>query len=328
MKTSTPSSSSSAVPWRLSGLVVSAYSRFASLRPGPAAVERAALVAADDPARAGALEDPGHRHAGGAAAGRQDADVLDPLADDAESVEKRREHDDRRPVLVVVEDGDVEALTQPPLDLEAARRRDVLEVDPAERGRDHLNGADDLVRVLRVEADRERVDAGELLEQDGLALHHRHRPARPDVAEPEDGGAVAHDRDGVALDRQVPDLLRVVGDRPRYAGDTGGVRHRQVLARLDRDARPHLELPAEMEQEGAVGDVDDLDALDLADGVDDQVEVVLVVGEDRDVADLRRLLDADEVDRSERAARFADRRRQARERAGPVVDAHADGGAE
>ena len=38
--------------------------------------------------------------------------------------------DDRGAVLVVVEHRDVEPLAQPPLDLEAARRRDVLEVDP------------------------------------------------------------------------------------------------------------------------------------------------------------------------------------------------------
>ena len=47
---------------------------------------------------------------------------------------QRGEHDDRRPVLVVVEDRDVELLVQPALDLEAARRRDVLEVDAAEAG--------------------------------------------------------------------------------------------------------------------------------------------------------------------------------------------------
>ena len=83
-------------------------------------------------------------------------DVLDPLADDRKCVEQRGEDHDRRSVLVVVEDGDVELRPQPLLDLEAARRRDVLEVDPAEAGRDRLHGGDDLVGVLRVEADAAR----------------------------------------------------------------------------------------------------------------------------------------------------------------------------
>ena len=63
-----------------------------------------------------------------------DLHVLDPLVDDAQRVEQRGEHDDGRAVLVVVEDGDVERLAQPALDLEAARRRDVLEVDAPEAG--------------------------------------------------------------------------------------------------------------------------------------------------------------------------------------------------
>ena len=55
---------------------------------------------------------------------------------------ERCEYDDRRTVLVVVEDGDVELLLEPVLDLEAARGRDVLEVDPAEGGRDREYSSD------------------------------------------------------------------------------------------------------------------------------------------------------------------------------------------
>ena len=47
-------------------------------------------------------------------------------------VAQRGQHDDRGAVLVVVEDRDRQRLVQPALDLEAARRRDVLEVDAAE----------------------------------------------------------------------------------------------------------------------------------------------------------------------------------------------------
>jgi hypothetical protein len=42
-------------------------------------------------------------------------------------------------VLVVMEDRDVELRAQAPLDLEAARRGDVLQVDPAERRRRRLH---------------------------------------------------------------------------------------------------------------------------------------------------------------------------------------------
>ncbi len=52
-----------------------------------------------------------------------DRDVLGPLVDHAQRVQERRQHDDGGAVLVVVEDGDVELLAQPSLDLEAARGR-------------------------------------------------------------------------------------------------------------------------------------------------------------------------------------------------------------
>ena len=155
------------------------------------------------------------------------------------------------------------SLLQAVLDLEAARRADVLEVDAAEGGRDGLDGRDDLVRVLGVEAQREGVDAAELLEQHRLALHHRHRRRGADVAEPEDGAAVGHDRHGVALDRVLERLVGVVGDRVADPGDAGRVGHREVVAGAQRVLVALLDLAADVHQERAVGGVDDLGAVDL-----------------------------------------------------------------
>ena len=90
----------------------------------------------------------------------------------------------------------------------------------------------------------------------------------------------------------------------------------------------HLDLAAEVHQERPVGDVLDLDAVDRADALDDPLEVVGVGRVDGDVAHLGRLLDADEVDRAERAAGLADRLREPCERARGVGEPHADRGAE
>ena len=68
-------------------------------------------------------------------------DLAGALADDPQRVDQRGEDDDRGPVLVVVEDRDVELGAQAALDLEAARRRDVLEVDAAEAGATALTKA-------------------------------------------------------------------------------------------------------------------------------------------------------------------------------------------
>ena len=116
---------------------------------------------------------------------------------DLEGVGERGEGDHGGAVLVVVEDRDVEPLLEAVLDLEATRRRDVLEVDAAEARREPDDGLDDLVDVGGREADRYAVDAAELLEEDGLALHHRHRRGRADVAETEHRRAVTDDGDRV-----------------------------------------------------------------------------------------------------------------------------------
>ena len=76
---------------------------------------------------------------------------------------------------------------QPRLDLEAFRRLDVLEIDAAEGRLQRRDDVDDAVDLVGVDLDVEHVDAGEFLEQDRLALHHRLAGERADIAEPEHG---------------------------------------------------------------------------------------------------------------------------------------------
>ena len=97
--------------------------------------EGAAAVAGHHPAGPGGQQHARRRGAGGTRPGDDDADILEPFVDDAERVQEPGEDDDRGPVLVVVEDRDVELPTQARLDFEAARRGDVLEVDASEPGR-------------------------------------------------------------------------------------------------------------------------------------------------------------------------------------------------
>ena len=137
-----------------------------------------------------------------------------------------------------------------------------------------LDDLDDRVGVLGVEADRPGVDPGELLEQRGLALHHRQRRGRPDVAQAEDRRAVGDDRDGVALDGQPAGVVGVLRDRHADPGDAGRVGAGQVVAVLERHLGHHLELAAEVQQEGAVADLADGDAGQLGDRGGDLVGVV------------------------------------------------------
>ncbi len=203
--------------------------------------------------------------AGRAEPDHQHLEVLQVPAGQLHGVQQRRHHHDGRSVLVVVEHRDLELLHQPLLDLEAARRGDVLQVDAAEAGRHQPDRADDLVGVGRVQADREGVHAGELLEQAALALHHGHRRLRADVAQAQHGRAVGDDGDGVALDRVLEGLVLVVGDRQADPGDAGRVDHREVVPGLERLLVGLFDLAADVQQEGAVGRVDHLGAADRAD---------------------------------------------------------------
>jgi hypothetical protein len=142
---------------------------------------------------------------------------------------------------------------------------------------------DDVVDRVGVQADRERVDVREALEEGGLALHDGHRGERAEVAEAQDRGAVGDDGDGVALDGQAPSVLGVLGDRLDDAGDARGVDHREVVAVTDRELRLDGELAAQVREEGAVGDLAELHALQALQRLDDLHRVVVPAGEDGDV---------------------------------------------
>ena len=93
-------------------------------------------------------------------------------------------------MLVVVEDRDVHPLAQLALDDETFRRLDVFQVDAAEGRLHRRDDLDQLVRVAFLQFDVEDVNAGELLEQDALAFHHRLAGQRADVAQAQHGSAV------------------------------------------------------------------------------------------------------------------------------------------
>ena len=114
-------------------------------------------------------------------------------------------------------------------------------------------------------------------------------------------------------------------DGHAHAGDARGVRHREVVARLHRHLAPHLDLAAEVHQEGPVGDVHDLHGANAADLVDDLLAVRLVSRLEGEVAGNRRLGDLDQVDRADIATGLADGRGDLPEHPGLVGDLQPDG---
>ena len=176
-------------------------------------------------------------------AGRDHLQILEPLAREPERVGGGRAHDDGRAVLVVVEHRDAHALAADALDGEAVGRLDVLQVDRPEGG---LERADDLrepLGVALVHLHVDRVDPGEGLEEHRLALHHRLRGERADVAEPQHRGAVGDDRDEVGARGVARGRARVGRDLQARLGHARRVGAREVAAVGQGLRRPDLDLP-------------------------------------------------------------------------------------
>jgi hypothetical protein len=211
----------------------------------------------DDVPDAGPEQDLRDGNPGRSGTGDHDVKVGEVAAHEPGRVDQGGKDDDGGAVLVVVEDRDVEALLQTPLDLEAPRRGDVLQVDPAVGGRDAGNRVDELIHRAGLKTERNRVDAAKSLEQHGLSLHHRHRGERPDVAEAEDGGAVADDSNGVAHAGVGRGELRVGRNGAGDLGDARRVQQRQVCGVAQRLGAERGQLSAQVGAEHRAGGVDE-----------------------------------------------------------------------
>ena len=145
-------------------------------------------------------------------------------------------------MLVVVEDRDVEQFAQPLLDDEALGRLDVFEVDAAPALAQKFHAIDDLVGVLGVDFEVDRIDVGEALKQHRLAFHHRLRRQRPAIAEAKDRGAVGDDGDEIALGGVVIGEVFVGRDREHRNCDTGRIGERKIALGRHRLGGHHFEL--------------------------------------------------------------------------------------
>ena len=88
-------------------------------------------------------------------------------------------------MLVVVENRDVHPLAAQLFNDKTIGGFDVFQVDRAEGGFQRADDVGQFLGVAFVHFDIEAVDVGELLEQNRLALHHRLRGQRADVAQPQ-----------------------------------------------------------------------------------------------------------------------------------------------
>src|SRR5579872_2061888 len=197
---------------------------------GAAAVDDAFCVAEDDVLPLCTQADVVLRacDSGGAGAVEDDANIGNIFANEFERVEQRRAGNDRRAVLIVVEDGDLHRLAQRLFDLETFGGFNVFEVDSTECGFEQLAELDDLRGILAVNFDVEYIDVGEALEQNRFAFHDGFAGEGADVAEAEDGAPVAHDGDEVAASGVLVGVLGILGDLKAGFGHSRGIGEAEI----------------------------------------------------------------------------------------------------
>ena len=123
-------------------------------------------------------------------------------------------------MLIVMEDWNGHNLLQFLLNVEAVWRLDIFEIDASVGGCKELDTVDEIVRVGCVHTDVNRLNAGELIEEHGLALHHRLARQRTEVAKAEDGRSVGDNGHRVSLVRVLVRGLRVLRDLNARHSDT------------------------------------------------------------------------------------------------------------
>ncbi|MDT4855915.1 hypothetical protein FQZ97_902880 [compost metagenome] len=142
-----------------------------------------------------------------------------------------------------MEHGDVALLDQHLLNFEAVGRLDVFQIDAAEGIGDACDRVDESLRALCLDLDIDRVNAGEALEKQRLAFHHRFTGQGAQITQAEDGGAIADHGDQIALAGEAVGVVRVRGYRPDRFGHPRAVGQREFGGSVGRLAQFDADFP-------------------------------------------------------------------------------------
>ena len=188
------------------------------------------LVTANDVADARRHDDFCASNTRGAHAINDNFNIAHLLADNLQRVNERGEYNNGGAVLIVMEDRNVEFFFEPVFYLETTWGGNVFQIYSAKAGRDCFHDANDLVRVFRVQTNREGIDAGEFLEEHRLSFHHRHCCRRTNIAQTKHGSSIRNDGYRVFLYCQRKGLFRILVNRLADARNSRRVSHRQISA--------------------------------------------------------------------------------------------------
>ena len=114
-------------------------------------------------------------------------DFIHFLAHHFQRVHQARQCNDRRSVLVVMKDRNITAFLEFFLNLKAARRRNVFQVDSAKAAGNLVNGFHNGIYILAFDTHGKCIYIPKCFEQGTFSFHNRHAGFRPDVAQSQHG---------------------------------------------------------------------------------------------------------------------------------------------
>ena len=137
-------------------------------------------------------------------------------------------------MLVIVEYRNIADFFQLIFDIIAFGRGNILQVNACIVRLQQLNGADEFVRILGIEANRHSVNITEGFEQCSLAFHYRHSSLGTDVAQAEYTGTVGNNSNHVAAAGIFEGEVFVLFDILAGFSYTRGIGNSQIMTGCNR----------------------------------------------------------------------------------------------
>ena len=208
----------------------------------PALHHDAMLAQQDQIAHAEMLEMLGNGNARRARAVDDAGDILHLFAHQLEGVDQRGGHHNGGAMLVIMENGNITDFLQLALDLKATGGADILQIDAAKAAGEQVHRADDLIHILALDAQGEGVHIAKFLEQDALALHHRHARLRADIAKAQNRRAIGDHSHQIVAAGQLVRFIHIRMDGHAGLRNAGGIGQRQGAAVLHLGPGHHFQL--------------------------------------------------------------------------------------
>src|SRR3989344_5564761 len=131
-------------------------------------------------------------------------------------------------MLVVMHNGNIECFDETPLYIKTLRRRDIFQINAAERWSNAEYRFNYLIRILCIENKWYRIHSRECLEKSALSLHNRERAQCPNIAKSQNRRAVGNNRNHTAFHRVLTSALWILSNKAGNCRNTGCVYERKI----------------------------------------------------------------------------------------------------